>query len=185
MSRLKVLAEEELTPPQRDLRLALARGLRGQTAVGGPFDVWLHSPEFGSVVQRFGEHVRFRTSLPARVSELAIILCARFWRAQYEWYAHAPIAQRAGLPPTVIEAIRVGIYPELETEIDRTVYSMCQELLCHGRVSDTNYENAYRLLGKSALIELVGLLGYYTLVAFTVNAFSVEAPAGEVTPLEW
>src|ERR1700677_4143866 len=165
MPRLEILTEDQLTAAQRRLQTALAQGLRGKKgASGGPFDVWLHSPDFGLEVQAFGEYVRFKTSLPPRISEFAIIICARFWHAQYEWYIHAPIALSAGVPAPVIEAIRVGSYPQLDEEDDRCIYSLCQELLSKGRISDSAYRNAITTLGKVALIELVGLIGSYTLV---------------------
>lgn len=177
MSRLGLLHERDLSEEQRKLRDAMTSGPRGASAAsGGPFEVWLHSPTFGDHVQRFGAHVRYSTSLAPRVSELAILVCARHWKADYEWFAHAPIAEKAGVPPDVIEALRAGRPVHFANETDGAVYSFCRELLGQRRVSDTTYEIAERQLGKSALIELVGLLGYYSLVALTLNAFEVLPP---------
>lgn len=145
--------------------------------------MWLHSPAFGEQVQRFGAHVRYANALGPRISEFAILICARHWGAEYEWYVHAPIAAQAGVPAEAIEALRVGRDAPLADETDRVVYDFCRELLGQRRVCDATYALAEQRLGKSALVELVGLLGYYSLVALTLIAFEV-LPPGSVKQLE-
>lgn len=177
MSRLGNLDEDRLSAPQRQLREAMMKGPRGAAAAaGGPFEVWLHSPSFGLHVQSFGAHVRYGTSLAARISELAILVCARHWDAHYEWYLHAPIAEQAGIPAPAIEALRIGAEMPLNDATDSAVYNFCRELLGRRRVPDAIYEAAAECLGEAALVELVGLLGYYSLVALTLNAFEVLPP---------
>jgi 4-carboxymuconolactone decarboxylase len=177
VSRLGTLRPEDLTPEQWKLREAMTQGPRGASAAsGGPFEVWLHSPQFGDRVQRFGAFVRYQTSLCPRLSELAILACARHWRSDYEWYAHSAIAARAGLSTEAIEAIRCGTTVTFEGEPDLSVYRFCQELLATHRICAATYDSAERALGKVALVELVGLLGYYSLVALTLNAFEVPTP---------
>lgn len=178
MSRLGVLSEHDLSDEQRRLRDAMTRGPRGKSAAsGGPFDVWLHSPAFGEQVQRFGAHMRYANSLGPRISEFAILICARHWNADYEWFVHAPIATQAGVPADAIEDLRVGRDVQLSEDTDRAVYGFCRELLGQRRVCDATYAIAEGRLGKSALVELVGLLGYYSLVAMTLIAFEVLPPS--------
>jgi 4-carboxymuconolactone decarboxylase len=177
VSRLGILDEHDLSAEQRRLRDAMTTGPRGKSAAsGGPFEVWLHSPAFGDQVQRFGAHVRYANSLGPRISELATLICARHWGADYEWFVHAPLARQAGIPADAIEDLRVGRELHLTDETDRAVYGFCLELLGQRRVSDATYVIAEGRLGKSALIELVGLLGYYSLVALTLIAFEVQPP---------
>jgi 4-carboxymuconolactone decarboxylase len=184
VSRLGVLSEHDLTDEQRRLRDAITQGPRGKSAAsGGPFEVWLHSPAFGEQVQHFGAHVRYGNALGPRISEFAILICARHWGAEYEWFVHAPIATQAGVPAEAIEALRVGRNVQLTDDTDRVVYDFCRELLGQRRVCDATYALAERRLGKSALVELVGLLGYYSLVALTLIAFEV-LPPGSVKQLE-
>jgi len=183
MSRLGALRESDLNPQQRALREAMTSGPRGSSAAsGGPFEVWLHSPAFGDRVQQFGAHVRYSTSLAPRVSELAILVCARRWSASYEWFVHAPIAEKAGVPREAIEALGAGRLVQLADETDSAIYSFCTELLSYKRVSDATYERALGRLGKASLIELVGVLGYYSLVALTINAFEVVPPDSQSDP---
>jgi 4-carboxymuconolactone decarboxylase len=184
MSRLGTLDERDLSDEQRRLRDAITTGPRGQSAAsGGPFEVWLHSPDFGEQAQRFGAYVRYETSLGARISEFAILICARHWGADYEWFVHAPIARQAGVPADAIEDLRLGRDVHLTDDTDRAVHGFCRELLGQRRVCDATYATAERRLGKSALVELVGLLGYYSLVALTLIAFEV-LPPDSARPLE-
>ncbi len=177
MSRLGTLTEENLSDAQRKLREAMIQGPRGMAAAaGGPFEVWLHSPAFGHRVQEFGAYMRYGTSLSPRVSELAILTCARHWDAAYEWAAHVGHAASAGVPMSTIAALRENRELRFEDDTDAAVYAFCGELLQQRRVTDSSYARLGTLLGTSALVELVGLLGYYSLVALTLNAFEVEPP---------
>src|SRR5215217_7422823 len=109
-SRLDMPAEDTLTPPQRALRDAIASGPRGTFKFSGPFAIWLHAPELGQLAQALGAHCRYKTSLSARQSEFAILTTARMWRAQYEWQAHAPLAEKAGVSAKTIRDIKAGRY---------------------------------------------------------------------------
>jgi 4-carboxymuconolactone decarboxylase len=184
--RLRQLDYPHLNAEQRDLAAAIASGPRGKSAgLAGPFGVWLHSPAFGQRVQAFGAYCRYGTSLAPRISELAILVCARHWNARFEWAIHAPIALQAGVAAEVVEAIRVGSTPAFEDEIAASVYAFSSELLALRKVSDATYARTRLALGEPALIELVGVLGYYGLVAMTLVAFEVE-PEGVFTvkPME-
>ncbi len=141
---------------------------------------WLPSPELARRAAALGEFVRYETSLGPRRSELAILAVARHWACHYEWAVHAGEAAAAGVPAEVIAAIGAGAIPELP-EADGAVYAFARELVSTGRVSDPTYAAVAGALGETAVIDLVGVVGYYTLVAFTLNACGVPAPPGAPT----
>jgi 4-carboxymuconolactone decarboxylase len=171
-----------MTAPQRALRDAIASGPRGKFSAAGPFGAWLHAPDFGLLAQKLGVHCRYRTSLPPRLSEFAILVTARLWRAQYEWSAHAAIAESAGVTPRAIRDLRVGRTPRTAPKDERAVYQFVQELYRTRRVSSKTYARVSALLGEAAVVELVGILGYYALVAMTLNVFRVPPPPGAAWP---
>ena len=113
---------------------------------------------------------------------MAIITTARFWRAQYEWYAHAPLAEKAGVPAAAIEAIRTGGTPLFEATDENLVYRVCQELFRMQRLSDRVSAKRSPLLANAALVEIISIIGYYTLIGNTLNVFQVALPEGEQLP---
>ena len=182
--RLGPLAPRNLDAEQKrvlDTMLAGPRGKSGflsrEREIGGPFAPWLRSPGFALPAQELGAFVRYRTSLDPRLSELAIIVVGAAWRADYEFAAHAPIAIRAGVSREAVDALARGESPSLEREDERIVYEFARELVESRRVPEERYAAAVGLLGERGAVELVGLLGYYTLVCMTLNAF--EVPLGE------
>jgi 4-carboxymuconolactone decarboxylase len=176
--RLPVLAEDRLSEPQRTLLDALRAGPRGQSiTLRGPFAAWMHAPDFALLAQALGAHCRYQTGLEPRLSEFAILCTARAWRAQYEWFAHAPIAERAGVKAKTIADIRAGRAPAAAPKDERAIYAYVQELYKTRRVSDRTYRRVHDLLGDAAMVELTGLLGYYALVAMTLNVFRMLPPA--------
>lgn len=180
MSRVDDLDLETLTPEQRRVHDAIVSGPRG--AVQGPLRVWLQSATLADRAQALGAFCRFGTSLPPRLSELAILVTGAYWRARFEWYAHAPLALKAGLDADAIEAIRTGRTPHWTREDEAAVYAFAHELTSTRQVSDPIYARARQILGLTALVELVGILGYYTLISMTINAFEVPLPAGASDP---
>jgi 4-carboxymuconolactone decarboxylase len=180
MSRLDDLNLEELSAEQRRVYDAIVSGPRG--AVRGPLRVWLQSPALADRAQALGAFCRFSTTLPPRLTELAILVTGAYWRARFEWHAHAPLALKAGLDPDAIEAIRTGRTPQWAHEDDAAVYAFAHALTWTRQVPDAIYARVQQILGVTALIELVGILGYYTLVSMTLNAFEVPLPAGVSDP---
>ena len=183
-SRIEPLRPEELDDEQTRVLDAMLAGPRGKSGflssgrpVGGPFAPWLRSPGFADLAQGLGAFVRYRTSLEPRLSELAIIVVGAVWKADYEFAAHGPMAVRAGIPREAVDAIARGEVPELGRDDERIVYEFAHELVTARRVSDERYAAAVDLLGEAGAVELVGILGYYTLVCMTLNAF--EVPLGE------
>lgn len=181
MTRLPQIPTEKLTPEQRRVHDAIVAGPRG--GVRGPFAAWLRSPELADRAQKLGEFLRFNTSLSKRLNEMAIIITARAWTAQYEWYAHARLAREAGLDDAIIKAIAERRRPDRMAEDEAVVYDFCTELHRDHRVSDATWKRAVAAFGETGAVELIGVSGYYVLVAMTLNVAEVQLPEGEPLPL--
>ena len=180
--RLPVITEENLNARQRELMASIRSGPRGKIPIRGPFGVYLHAPEFGELTQRLGAFVRYKTSLPPRLSEFAILVVARLWRAQYEWHAHAIIAEQVGVAPRTIGDIKAGRAPSRAPKDERAVHDFIKELHKVRRVSDRTYARVHAVLGDSGMVEFIGIIGYYTLVAMTLNVFRVPIPSDAKNP---
>ena len=177
--RLPVLTEDKLDHAQRALLESMRAGPRGaRVKLGGPFGVYMHAPQYGEMTQQLGAFVRFKTSLEPRLSEFAILCTARMWRAQYEWHAHAPIAEQAGVKPEAIRDIKAGRMPKKAAKDERAIFDFVQELYKKRRVSERNYKRVQGFLGDRGTVELVGILGYYTAVSMILNVFNVPLPEG-------
>ena len=181
MPRLPELELDALDDEQRRIADEITGGPRG--GLSGPFRPWLNSPVLADRAQKLGAYVRYDTSLPPRLSELAILFTARHWTAQFEWYAHAPMARTGGLPDDVIDAIQRGDRPDFAADDEAAVYDFCVELYETSRVSDPTYARVVKHLGTRGAVDLVGILGYYALVSMTLNVFEVTVPDGESLPL--
>ena len=180
MPRLPDLDPAKLDPEQKRIHDEIVSGPRGK--VEGPLRVWLTSPGLADRAQALGAFCRYGTSLEARLSELAILVTGAYWRAGFEWHVHAPIAIEAGLDKAAVAAIKAGGAPALSKDDEKAVYAFSQELLTAKRVSAATYAFAERVLGSRALVDLVGVLGYYGLISMTINAFEVPVPPGEKEP---
>ena len=180
MARMPDIVYAELDADQRRVHDAITAGPRGQ--VQGPLRVWMQSAQLADRAQALGAFCRFGTSLPPRLSELAILVTGAHWRAGFEWFAHAPIAIKAGIDPAAVEAIRVGKAPALAQPDAAAVYAFAHELLTTRDVSDATYRQILAQLGQKGVVELVGILGYYGLIAMTIKAFEVPLPAGTPEP---
>ncbi|HYF08052.1 MAG TPA: carboxymuconolactone decarboxylase family protein [Acetobacteraceae bacterium] len=172
--RLPTLAREDLDAAQQIVWDSIASSGRG--GVGGPFQPLLRSAELCSRVERLGVFLRFECSVPMRLRELAILCVGQHWRAAYEWYAHAPIAARQGVPEAVIAAIGRGEAPPFDSEADRVVHHFVRGVLGNGTASDAAYTAARDLLGERGVVELTALIGYYSLLAFQLNVFQSLPP---------
>lgn len=178
--RLKVPSESELSPKQAEL-LGDIQKTRGKGVLGGPFAVFLQAPEYGDLAQKLGAFCRYGTSVAPHLSEFTILVLARFWRSQYEFWIHAPIAEKAGVKAETIQAIRTGRTLKLRKD-ERAIYDFVAELHKTKRVSDKNYKRVHALFGDAGTVEFVGILGYYTLVAMTLNVFRVPLPESKSYP---
>jgi 4-carboxymuconolactone decarboxylase len=176
--RLAMLTDEQMNAPQRALIDALRAGPRGKSiSIRGPFAAWLHAPVLGDLAQKLGAHVRYGTSLSPRQSEFAILCTARLWRAQYEWFAHAPMAEKAGVSLKTIADLRAGRVPNKAQKDERAIYDFIKELYRSKRVSERTYARVRGFLHNAGMVELVGILGYYVLISMTLNVFQMMPPA--------
>lgn len=180
MPRLPDIVVENMSPEQRRIHDAIISGPRG--VVPGPLRVWLNSPELAERAQNLGAFCRYGTVLPPPLSELAIITTGAYWKAGYEWAVHAPIALKAGVDADVIEAIRTGEQPKFDRADAAALYGFTYELLHNRKVSEATYRTAEKELGNRALVDLVGIIGYYTLISTTIVAFEVALPEGAPNP---
>jgi 4-carboxymuconolactone decarboxylase len=177
--RFPTLKPEDMTPAQRQVADAIMAGPR--KSMGGPFNAWLRSPALADKLQQVGEQVRFHSSLPPRLSEFAILITARAWDADYEWYAHYPLALKAGLGPKIAADLARSRRPRAMAADEAVVYDLMAELRRTHRVSDPTYARAQKILGDQGVIDLVALSGYYDLVSMTLNTAQVRPP--ELGPL--
>lgn len=182
-ARLAIPAEADMDPAQRALLQAIRSGPRGPSLTPqGPFAVWLHAPEYGQLAQALGGFCRYQSSVPPRLSEFAILCTARLWRAQFEWYAHAPVAAKEGVKAKTIDDLRAGRVPKSAAKDERAIYDFIQELYKKKRVSDRTYSRVVTVLGEKATVELVGIIGYYSSIAITLNVFAMLPPPEETLP---
>jgi 4-carboxymuconolactone decarboxylase len=145
--------------------------------------MWLHRPGLANRAQALGQYCRYDSSLPPRLSELAILVMARTWMSEFEWWAHKPIALKAGVAEEVVEAIRTGQEPVFGNEDEQVIYEFLTVLHATRNVPDALYQRAMVVLGKDRVVDLVGLAGYYTLISMTINVFGVVPPDGSAPEL--
>ncbi len=191
--RFKLLQLDEMTPAQRALSDSILNGPRRAvadpnvpppTTVGSPFNVWLRSPELGDRLQKIGEHIRFKSSLGLRLNEFAILITARHWGAQYEWFAHHRLAMQAGLSPQVAQDVAEGRVPTGMKEDEALVYRFTRELHLKRGVSDETFQLVKARFGEQGVTDLIAVNGYYVLVAMTLNVDRTPIPGGGPLPLK-
>ncbi len=181
MARIEKLSLDRMTEVQRRIHDQIGAARGGN--VGGPFAIWLRHPKIADAANQLGNALRLDGTLDARLFELAILVVARNWTAQYEWYAHAKAALDAGLPVAIVDAIREGRRPDLADPAQHLVYDLTEVLLRTRRLDETMYRRAIDLLGEDAMVELAAVIGFYTMVAITLNVFDVPVPDG-TRPME-
>ena len=191
--RFPILTRDQLTPEQSKFVGALLAGPRGggdtsaaavaTLLTGGPFNAWARSPDLGDRLQKVGEYIRFNTSIPLRLNEFAILITARHWTSQFEWFAHHPLALKAGLDPKIAAELAQNQRPANMKDDETAVYAFCTELHRNKKVSDATYQRALALFGEKGVMDLIGVSGYYTAVSMTLNVADVKLPAGQPDPL--
>lgn len=166
---------ETPTPEQALVMAEVVAGKRGR--VPGPMIGWLPHPELARRAQRLGELLRFDTSLEPTLSELAILICARHWSSHYEWTAHKRIALQAGLDPQTVADIAARKQdPFLHGAREGAVFAVASTLLAQTKLDDALYAQGRDTLGERGMVDLVAILGYYSMVALTLNAFELGLP---------
>jgi len=151
--------------------------------VGGPFAPLLRSPEVMNRARAMGDYLRFKSVLPPRLSEFAILITARQWTQNYEWDAHSRIAQQAGLSADILAALAEGRRPDRMADDEEILYAFCTELQRNQSVSDATYARAVAKFGEQGVIDMVGISGYYTLLAMVLNTARTPVPAGRAPAL--
>jgi 4-carboxymuconolactone decarboxylase len=174
MSRISLPAPESMNPAQRQVYEAIVKGPRARLV--GPLRAALHNPELADRWQRMGALLRFGTSIPPKLSELAILVTARHWNSQLEWYIHAGAGKDAGLSQAVIDAVAAGSAPSFETGIEASVYEFARQLQQHGSVSDEVYRDVLEAFQEVGVVELAAIVGYYAMVAMTLNVHQIPLP---------
>jgi 4-carboxymuconolactone decarboxylase len=183
--RFRPLSYDEMTPAQKTMIDHLFAGPRG--GANGPFNVLLRSPEMGDLAQQFGAATRFKTSIPSKLNELAIIITARYWTSQYEWQAHHRAALQAGLSPAIADAIAQGKRPSGMQKDEEAVYNFCTELLNTKQVGDATFSAAKESVGERGVVDLIAVMGWYNMVSMLLNTDRYPVPDGtqpELKPLE-
>jgi 4-carboxymuconolactone decarboxylase len=185
--RFKQIPVEKLTADQRALYDAIKSGPRGAIKnsaaakpgpLGGPFNVFLRSPEIGNIIQSLGAAIRFKSSIPSKLNELAIITTARQWSSHYEWQAHHRLALEAGLDPAIGEDIAQGRRPAKMAEDEAIIYDFSTELHETHSVSNATYERAVDRFGERGVMDLIAVNGYYVLVSMVLNVDRTPLPEG-------
>jgi 4-carboxymuconolactone decarboxylase len=182
--RLPELTEASLTAEQKALAESIKSGPRGQFKMSGPFAIYLHSPAFGELAQKLGGHLRFKTSVPPRLMEFAILVTGAHWKAQYEWAMHAPMAEKQGVKPQTVRDLQAGRAPKSAPRDEMAIYAFVKELYAKRRVSTPVFNRVYKLLGEAGTVELVGILGYYAMVSMTLNTFMAPLPEDIKAPFK-
>lgn len=176
MPRISFPSPETMDAEQRRVHDKVIAGRRGR--IVGPLRAALHSPELADRWQALGEFLRYNTGLPPRLSELAILVTGRACQSPFEWHAHVAEGLKAGIEPAVIEALLAQRMPEGIGEDDAIVIHFAQELNQLNSVSDGIYAQALQRFGERTVVELTALVGYYTMVAMTLNAHEIPLPEG-------
>jgi 4-carboxymuconolactone decarboxylase len=179
--RMPLIPEARMTPEQKKAAAELAAGPRGE--VKGPFVALLRSPDFMSRVQKVGEYIRFVCPLDKRINEFAAIIAARHWNQQFEWWAHYRQALEAGLKREIADAVKEGRRPIGMAEDEEIVYDLLSEVLVNKGASEATYSRALAKFGEQGVIDVIGIAGYYALLAMVMNVARTAVPEGPALPL--
>jgi 4-carboxymuconolactone decarboxylase len=180
--RFPAIAPEAMTEAQREVVQAIAGGPRG--SVRGPFLALLHNPTLAMRIQALGEHLRFGTGITQSLVELLILVTARRWSCQYEWFAHARIARSEGLPEPIIAAIAEGRRPDAMDEDQALVHDFAIAVHADGAPGDALHDRAAARFGRAGVLDLLALCGYYTTLAMVLNTAQPALPDGAAPPLK-
>jgi len=191
--RFKLIPFTEMTPDQRKYADAVMAGPTsstgsaavkpGASTIGSPFNVYLRSPLLAEQLRRVAEHIRFKSSLPTKLNEFAILVTARQWGSQYEWFAHHRLALKAGLNPAIAEDLAQGKRPAGMSNDESAIYNFSQELHTTHAVSDATYKAVVDRFGEQGVMDLIAVNGYYVLVSMVLNVDRTPMPGGAKPPL--
>ena len=190
--RFKRLQTAEMTPKQKEYFDGLMSGpvsgtgskgvVQGATSLGAPFNVLLRSPILAERLRKVGEYLRFESSIPKRLNEFAILITARTWTAQYEWFAHLRLALKEGLNPDLATDLAQGKRPQNMAPDEEAIYNFCHELHSTHQVRDEHYKAVHDLFGEQGIVDLMVVSGYYVMVSMVLNVNRTPLPQ-DATPI--
>jgi 4-carboxymuconolactone decarboxylase len=183
ITRFAPLKAEELTPPQKAWADDIAVPPRNAKFGNPPYRAYIRSPDLARRLSALSDYLRWNTSLSPRLSELAILITAREWTAQYEWFAHYPLALKGGLDPKVADAIAAGKRPDTMKDDEAALYDLATALYRDRKVSDAVYKAALEKFGERGIMDIIGIIGYYDLVSMTLITMQAAPPNDSVKPL--
>jgi 4-carboxymuconolactone decarboxylase len=177
--RLPVLSPEQFTPRQKEVS---AKHIARREYLGGPYKVWIHSPDMFEKASAISNYMRFDCGLPVKLREFGILVMSRYWDAQYSWNAHVDKAIEAGIPEDVVADLAAGKKPNFKADDERVYYNFAMELLVDHFVSDKTFNEARAVFGERTLVDLIGSVGYFTMLALCLNSAEVDLQAGRKPP---
>ena len=177
MARIHPIPRHEMSAEQIRVNDAIA-GARAGGQAGGPFAVWLRTPEFAEMAGTLGMYLRTQTTLPRRLLELTVLVTARDWTAQYEWHAHEKFIAVAGLDADLMEDLRLGKRPDFKAPDEAVVYDVATEIHRTKTLSAKTYQRALDTLGEQTVVDLLTIIGYYTMIAVVLVGLEVGTPDG-------
>jgi 4-carboxymuconolactone decarboxylase len=180
ITRFLPMKAEQLNPEQKKWADMISAPPRNAKFVNPPYRAYIYNPDLANRLTAMSEYLRWNTSLPPRLSELAILITARQWTAQYEWYAHYPLALKGGLDPKIADAIAEGKRPDGMKEDETALYDLATELYRDKRVSDPVYKAALNQFGERGIMDIIGIIGYYDLVSMTLITMQAGMPDDKV-----
>jgi 4-carboxymuconolactone decarboxylase len=183
ITRFAPLKADELSPAQKAWADMIVAPPRNAKFGSPPYRAYIRNPELAPRLSALSDYLRWNTSLPPRLSEFAILLTARQWTAQYEWFAHYPLALKAGLDPKILGDVAAGRRPENMREDEAALYDLATALYRDKKVSDPVYKAAVDRFGESGVMDIIGIIGYYDLVSMTLITMQAGAPNDSVPPL--
>jgi 4-carboxymuconolactone decarboxylase len=177
--RLPKLSPEELTPRQKEV---CDKHVARRNHIGGPYKVWIHSPELFEKASALSNYMRFDCALPVKLREFGILVTARFWDAQYSWNAHVDKALAAGIPADVVRDLAAGKKPEFKADDERVYYNFAMEALENHFVSKKTFDEAKAIFGDRAVVDLIGSIGYFSMLQICLNSAEVDLQADRTPP---
>jgi 4-carboxymuconolactone decarboxylase len=183
MQRFSPLKADELNPAQKAWAELIAVPPRNAKFTNPPYRAYIRNPELATRLSALSDYLRWNTSLPPRLSEFAIIITARQWTAQYEWFAHYPLAIKAGLDPKIASDLAAGNRPNGMRADEAAVYDLATEIYRDKKVTESTYNAALRQFGERGVMDVIGIIGYYDLVSMTLVTMEASPPNDSVPPL--
>jgi 4-carboxymuconolactone decarboxylase len=183
ITRFAPLKAEELNPAQKAWADMIAAPPRNAKFNNPPYRAYIRNPDLAPRLTAMSEYLRWNTSLPPRLSELAILINARHWTTQYEWFAHYPLAIKGGLDPKVASDIALGKRPDTMKDDEAALYDLVIALYRDKKVSDPVYKAALDKFGERGIMDIIGIIGYYDVTSMTLITMQAGAPNDSVPPL--